>query len=120
MREPGQDLPFSEAELVRCMELAFPLGCAVPCPYCGTAIDALSASLDHAMPITRGGSLGLENLTAICAMCNRLKGALTPSEFKELMQWVLRQEWAAQTDILGRLKAGGMGMRMRYYGKRAL
>ena len=119
LRQIGLQVPFCEADLLRWMEKRFPLDGVRPCPYCGAAIDSLSASLDHAQPISRCGSLGLDNLDAICEPCNRLKGALTSAEFKELRQWIDRQNIAAAEDIVGRLKAGAMGMRLRYYGKRA-
>ena len=115
MRVPGQNLPYSEPELLEWLTGQFSSGVR-SCPYCGAPIDALSASLDHKQPLTRGGYLFLSNLEAICAACNRLKGGLTPAEFRELMEWVYRQAPAAQQDVIGRLKLGAMGARLRFHG----
>jgi len=119
LRVPGQDLPFSEAELLAGMEMAFPDGCAIYCPYCSSPIDSLSATLDHEIPIARGGSLGLENIGPVCASCNGLKGGLTPIEFRSLWLWILEQHPAAGADLCQRLRTGAMGMRLRYFGKKA-
>lgn len=118
LREPGIQLPFSEAELLSGMERAFPGGAARNCPYCGAAIDPFSCTLDHEIPITRGGSLGLENIGPICARCNALKGEMKPAEFHSFLVWLKIVGPAARADIEKRLLSGGMGMRLRYYGIR--
>ena len=118
-RVPGIELPFSESELLAGMERAFPDESVRSCPYCSAPIDAFTATLDHEIPLTRGGSLGMGNIGAICATCNRLKGGLTPGEFKSLLLWMEKQHPAARADIEQRLKAGAMGMRLRYFGKKA-
>ncbi|WP_431863023.1 HNH endonuclease [Microbacterium algeriense] len=53
----------------------------------GARYPSLSAGfhLDHVMPIARGGSHSIGNLTAACARCNLSKGALT------VMEWRMRQ-----------------------------
>ena len=116
MRVPGQDLPFSEADLLVWWERQFPRG-AASCPYCRVAIDAFNASPDHRVPISRGGDLSLDNLEAVCQGCNRLKGALLPNEFRDLWEWISGLHPVAQQDVIGRLKAGAMGMRLRFYKK---
>lgn len=54
------------------------------CAYCPTNLSA-GFHLDHVMPIARGGSHSIGNLTAACARCNLTKGALT------VMEWRMRQ-----------------------------
>lgn len=54
------------------------------CAYCSTNLSA-GFHLDHVMPIARGGSHSIGNLTAACARCNLTKGALT------VMEWRMRQ-----------------------------
>ena len=117
LREPAIPIPIIEAELCEWLKAAFPLGCALPCRYCGAPIDAMSCSLDHAIPVARGGHINLDNLEAICERCNQLKGGLTPTEFTRLMVWILEQHPAAQNDVMKRLLAGAMGMRLRYFKK---
>lgn len=43
------------------------------CPYCGQKTDEWS--LDHIVPVSRGGSNLLHNLIFICPHCNSAKGA---------------------------------------------
>lgn len=118
LREPGQELPFTEQEFLYVAQVAFPDNRAIPCTYCRTPIDAFSASWDHERPVSRGGSLQLSNLEPICDTCNRVKGSLIGWEFRELLDWLDTLQPAAQQDVLSRLKAGAMGLRLRYYGKR--
>ena len=49
------------------------------CVYCG-ATDLLS--LDHIIPLSRGGSNTPENLATCCKPCNSSKGARTPEEWQ--------------------------------------
>lgn len=48
------------------------------CVYCGSG-DNLT--IDHAIPITRGGSNDEVNLVASCRTCNVVKGQKTQEEF---------------------------------------
>lgn len=50
------------------------------CTYCGTRGGVLNC--DHVIPISRGGSNELDNLTTACAPCNRSKRAKTPEEWR--------------------------------------
>lgn len=55
--------------------------CGRRCVYCGTALGLENATLDHVIPLSRGGSHLPGNLVAACQPCNQLKGALLPTEF---------------------------------------
>jgi hypothetical protein len=48
------------------------------CRYCRKPIAIDSCAVDHAVPLSRGGSVGLENLEFPCARCNSIKGRMTP------------------------------------------
>jgi hypothetical protein len=50
------------------------------CQYCGLAGIALEC--DHIVPISRGGSNDIENLTTACMRCNRSKGSKTLEEWE--------------------------------------
>lgn len=66
------------------------------CCYCGRFLSN-GWELDHAIPLTRGGSNASANLAISCRQCNRAKGNLTPEEF---------MAWAKQSDyftVLGPL-----------------
>lgn len=47
------------------------------CSYC----DVPTTELDHRVPICRGGTTSVENVTLCCRACNRRKGTQTPQEF---------------------------------------
>lgn len=116
VRVPGRELPFDLEDLRRHLGKRIGLN-AKPCTYCGAAIDILSLSLDHEDPVSRGGSLALDNLTECCADCNRLKGPLTREEFEQLLAFLRQLPAAAQTDLRRRLNAGAMGVRNRFFAR---
>jgi 5-methylcytosine-specific restriction endonuclease McrA len=55
--------------------------CGRRCVYCGTGLDLADATLDHVIPLSRGGSHEPGNLVTACQPCNQRKGALLPTEF---------------------------------------
>lgn len=55
--------------------------CGRRCVYCGSGLGLEHATLDHVIPLSRGGSHLPGNLVAACQPCNQLKGALLPTEF---------------------------------------
>jgi len=50
-----------------------------PCPYCGGP----SNSIDHKVPLTKGGQHEWHNLQLICNECNKMKNNRTPEEFMD-------------------------------------
>ena len=44
------------------------------CVYCGIELDADTATLEHIVPIARGGFDGKPNLTLACEPCNKAVG----------------------------------------------
>jgi 5-methylcytosine-specific restriction endonuclease McrA len=77
---------------------------ACQCPYCGTWIDVANFQADHATPVGRGGSLGLDNLNACCERCNSIKDQLTVAEYLALRKFAAQLCQAAETNILRRLE----------------
>jgi len=114
VRVPGQQVPFTK-EQFRAWAIETIGYQAKPCPYCSAPIDVLNMSIDHRVPVSRGGSLELSNLDAICSDCNRLKGSLDGDEFKALLDWLRPIHPSAQKDIRQRLMAGAMGLRNRFF-----
>jgi 5-methylcytosine-specific restriction endonuclease McrA len=51
------------------------------CAYCGCVLDEKTVTCDHRVPIARGGSDDIENITLACLSCNSRKWAKTPDEF---------------------------------------
>jgi 5-methylcytosine-specific restriction endonuclease McrA len=43
------------------------------CQYCGKAIDRKDATLDHVLPVSKGGKSTWENCTTACGPCNASK-----------------------------------------------
>lgn len=55
--------------------------CGRRCVYCGIGLGLENATLDHVIPLSRGGSHHPGNLVAACQSCNQRKGSLLPTEF---------------------------------------
>jgi len=61
--------------------------CSQRCVYCATHLDQRTATLDHVIPLARGGAHDPGNLVVACAPCNRLKSDLLPFEFFARHPW---------------------------------
>lgn len=61
--------------------------CSQRCVYCATRLDQRTATLDHVVPLARGGANDPGNLVVACAPCNRLKSDLLPFEFFARHPW---------------------------------
>lgn len=61
--------------------------CGQRCVYCATSLDQHTATLDHVVPLARGGAHDPGNLVVACGPCNRLKGDLLPFEFFARHPW---------------------------------
>jgi hypothetical protein len=84
-----------------------------PCLYCGDRVTPKNISLDHQIPLARGGSP--DTWVFVCNLCNDRKGSLTQSEFAELIRVIGGWEPEARTDVLRRLRAGSKALRGMYF-----
>ena len=50
------------------------------CHYCGKKFPREELTLDHIVPVARGGRSTRGNLVVCCRKCNQEKGMLTPAE----------------------------------------
>lgn len=50
------------------------------CHYCGQKFKPEELTLDHIVPVARGGRSTRGNLVVCCRSCNRTKSCLTPAE----------------------------------------
>jgi len=50
------------------------------CQYCHKRFPAKELTLDHVLPISRGGKTTWDNVVTACKKCNRKKGGRTPKE----------------------------------------
>jgi 5-methylcytosine-specific restriction endonuclease McrA len=54
------------------------------CQYCGRS--DLSLTIDHVLPLSRGGEDTWENLVCACVLCNNRKGDRTPGESFQVLR----------------------------------
>ncbi|PLX52382.1 MAG: HNH endonuclease [Desulfobulbaceae bacterium] len=55
------------------------------CYYCGRLLGPKDLTMDHIVPLARGGRSTKENLVACCKDCNNKKKTLLPIEWEEYM-----------------------------------
>ena len=77
----------AHAAIKRAMRRVALRDCGQRCVYCATHLDHRTATLDHVVPLARGGAHDSGNLVVACAPCNRLKGDLQPYEFFARHVW---------------------------------
>lgn len=57
---------------------------ASTCYYCGKEIKGRDKTIDHKIPVSRGGTNAIGNLCMCCQSCNSKKNNKTEAEFKEV------------------------------------
>jgi hypothetical protein len=77
---------------------------AVVCRYCKMAFALDGIAVDHAKPLSRGGSAGLENIDYPCRADNYRKGAMTMQEYGSLLAFLETQHPLMRQDVLSRLE----------------
>ena len=50
------------------------------CRYCEVELTLRTATIDHILPRSRGGTNRKRNLTLACRRCNMLKASMLPTE----------------------------------------
>ncbi len=76
----------------------------IECRYCRRAFTLAEIAVDHAIPLSRGGSPDLSNLDYPCRADNDRKGSLTLQEYTDLLADLERYHPLARQDILARLQ----------------
>ncbi|MDH4321365.1 MAG: HNH endonuclease [Desulfobulbaceae bacterium] len=61
------------------------------CHYCGRETEMEELTMDHIVPLARGGRSAKNNLVPACKECNNLKKTLLPMEWQEYMDRLERQ-----------------------------
>jgi len=61
------------------------------CHYCGKSIAPKDLTLDHVVPVARGGRTTKGNCVPACKDCNNQKKNLLPMEWDEYLQRLERQ-----------------------------
>lgn len=70
------------------------------CRYCGIPLTKLTVTLDHVIPVSKGGTNDLDNLVACCKKCNHDKDSMSADEFIATRTQP-RQEMAATSVVMG-------------------
>ena len=61
------------------------------CHYCGRQFPPKDLTMDHIVPIARGGRSTHGNIVAACKECNAKKKWLLPTEWQEYLDQLARQ-----------------------------
>ena len=55
------------------------------CYYCGRVFEPRDLTMDHIVPLARGGRSNKDNIVTCCKECNTRKKTLLPIEWEEYM-----------------------------------
>ena len=55
------------------------------CHYCGQAVPPAELTMDHVVPLSRGGKTNKGNVVPACKTCNTKKHRLVPVEWEEYL-----------------------------------
>ncbi len=62
------------------------------CYYCGGKFKPAELTMDHLIPIARGGRSVQGNVVPACKDCNSKKKYLLPSEWEEYLETIKREK----------------------------
>ena len=62
-------------------------GGVIKCRFCAAWLTIDDLVLDHADPVSQGGSLDLENLDLLCKLDNDAKGSMCAECYQALLDW---------------------------------
>jgi len=62
------------------------------CHYCGAAFPSKELTLDHVVPLVRGGRTSKGNCVPACKSCNSQKQSLLPLEWDAYLQRLRQDE----------------------------
>ena len=79
-------------------------GGGLECRYCKQIFTIDGIAVDHAKPLSRGGSAGLDNIDYPCRADNYRKGAMTMQEYGSLLAFLEIQHPLMRQDVLSRLE----------------
>jgi len=61
------------------------------CYYCGAKVAPAELTMDHVMPLARGGKSVKNNLVACCKACNNRKKLMHPLEWQQYLEKLLNE-----------------------------
>jgi 5-methylcytosine-specific restriction protein A len=56
------------------------------CHYCGRHVPPRELTMDHIVPLVRGGKTSKGNVVACCKQCNTAKKQLLPMEWEDFLK----------------------------------
>ena len=56
------------------------------CYYCGNKVGFANLTMDHVIPLARGGRSTRDNLVPCCKECNNRKKSSIPAEWEEYLE----------------------------------
>ena len=64
------------------------------CAHCGKELDLETMTVDHVIPLSKGGTNELKNLVALCEDCNQGKRnyVVEPEDFFKYLDWVYTRD----------------------------
>ncbi|MBQ3033215.1 MAG: HNH endonuclease [Deferribacterales bacterium] len=62
------------------------------CYYCGGTFPAAEITMDHVVPLARGGKSTKGNIVAACKKCNSAKKYMLPTEWQEYLQNIAKKD----------------------------
>src|SRR3989304_5466530 len=62
------------------------------CHYCGCQVGPRALSMDHVVPLIRGGRSSRGNVVPACKACNNKKKSLLPVEWEEYLHRLAERE----------------------------
>lgn len=78
------------------------------CPYCGDKIALGTFSVDHILPLSRGGGHQALNLVVCCRRCNMAKGDMSSQEFSALLDTIAKFDDKGLRVLRRLIAAGGI------------
>jgi 5-methylcytosine-specific restriction endonuclease McrA len=68
------------------------------CGYCGAPTPPRALTMDHRVPLARGGRSVRSNLVPACRACNAAKRYLVPAEWEAHLARLERNPWTEDAD----------------------
>ncbi|HAM49160.1 MAG TPA: HNH endonuclease [Nitrospiraceae bacterium] len=62
------------------------------CAYCKTKVNPKELTMDHIVPMIRGGKTTKGNVVPVCKECNNKKRYLLPTEWEEYLERLKNEE----------------------------
>lgn len=87
------------------------------CPYCNELLDHKNISMDHILPLSRGGESRIENIQFTCLKCNKQKDKMLDNEFKAFKN--LLESFSDESRLYVNQKMSMQGGKYGFYQKKS-